>query len=161
MNRMLLDEMQEVDSVPLEGRHAAWQHVVEDYSARSFTDAADKFPAISGLADALQRIFKCEYVAGLWRGNLPMDLLWRRAGEPASLKLKEKSYYAPSWSWASANFPVSYDAISLAYLGNKMGVASYLAAEILEASITPEGVGKPQRPAVGGVHPVARTVEIA
>ncbi|RBR15616.1 uncharacterized protein FIESC28_07257 [Fusarium coffeatum] len=44
-----------------------------------------------------------EYLAGLWREDLPMGLLWEYRGERSS---RVVPYRAPSWSWASVNLDV-------------------------------------------------------
>jgi hypothetical protein len=53
----------------------AWQEMVKGYSWRRFIVAADKLPAIAGLAGAVQEVVKCGYLAGLWRNTLLNDLL--------------------------------------------------------------------------------------
>ena len=94
-----------------------WAQLVWDYSSRSLTSATDKLPAIAGLADEYSKISGDEYLAGLWKSQLPRDLLWRI--EPPGTDRKRKmfgrripppilphhprptEYCAPSWSWAS------------------------------------------------------------
>jgi hypothetical protein len=107
----------------------AWRKMVEDYSQRRFTVAADKVAGIAGLADMVQTKVKCDYLAGIWRNSLVEDLLWRRAGPQIVHSEQDSSkYYAPSWSWASTNFPIKFET---------RGIATD--AEIIEASVTPEG----------------------
>ncbi|KAI0376800.1 heterokaryon incompatibility protein-domain-containing protein [Hypomontagnella monticulosa] len=53
-----------------------WQDAIEIYSRTSLTFPKDKLIALSGLASLVQKSIKDEYLAGLWRGNLPNDLLW-------------------------------------------------------------------------------------
>ena len=45
------------------------------YTAASLTEAEDKLVAISGIAQRMQRILDDEYLAGLWRKDLPHQLL--------------------------------------------------------------------------------------
>lgn len=54
----------------------AWYDVLSAYTQRSLTVPSDKLPALSGLASEFARHVGDEYVAGLWRNNLPQDLLW-------------------------------------------------------------------------------------
>ncbi|KID82946.1 HET domain protein [Metarhizium guizhouense ARSEF 977] len=76
-----------------------WAKMVQNYSRRRLTYEADKLPAISGCARAIQDLNKDDYYSGLWKRTLTNDLLWqsvasRTASRPAT-------YRAPSWSWAS------------------------------------------------------------
>ncbi|KFA56526.1 hypothetical protein S40293_01066 [Stachybotrys chartarum IBT 40293] len=81
-----------------------WLKVIENYSNRNHTHESDKLPAISGVADVLQRITGSDYVAGLWLDNITSGLLWRRAAGPMPLA----SGVAPSFSWASINGEIDY-----------------------------------------------------
>ena len=115
----------------------SWLRVVEDYSERRLTFASDKFAAISGLAQEVQRLTESDYIAGLWRGDLSRGLLWRKFS-PSIQDLEEyrpkpaisarhypenmSSHWspiclAPSWSWASANYPLSYDLVQMHLAG--------------------------------------------
>ncbi|EHK99289.1 hypothetical protein M7I_4854 [Glarea lozoyensis 74030] len=80
--------------------HWYWFSLVHDYSKRNLTYSSDKLVALSGLANAIKRIVRKEYAAGLWEDNLNYDLLWKAVGQPYP---KPKSYRAPSWSWASVD----------------------------------------------------------
>jgi hypothetical protein len=53
-----------------------WHTLVIDYTARQFTNARDRLPAISGVARIFAERFGWEYVAGLWRHDLEGALLW-------------------------------------------------------------------------------------
>ncbi|KAJ4183103.1 hypothetical protein NW755_009952 [Fusarium falciforme] len=90
-------------------RFKTWQSMIEDYSRRRLTVPTDKLPAIDGLAMEVQKLLQCDYLAGLWRGNLMRDLLWEKAGpEVMHAALDSSVYYAPSWSWALTNFPIIF-----------------------------------------------------
>jgi hypothetical protein len=76
-----------------------WNGVVYAYSRRAISKSEDKLLAISGIAEKWAEAMGDEYLAGLWRRNLPVGLLWvsNSSGE-------ERPYYrAPSWSWASTD----------------------------------------------------------
>jgi hypothetical protein len=63
------------------------------------TKFSDKLVALSGLASDLGRSWDgVDYLAGLWSYRLRRGFLWR-CGYDTSLR--QKSYTAPSWSWAS------------------------------------------------------------
>jgi len=92
----------------------AWHRTVEDFSVRLLTKVTDKFPALSGLASGVQKLYGGTYVAGLWEEDILRDLLWRRKFADLLTQLQHQAveiheYVAPSWSWASMNGQVSYD----------------------------------------------------
>ncbi|KAK4159284.1 heterokaryon incompatibility protein-domain-containing protein [Cladorrhinum sp. PSN259] len=87
----------------------AWRRMIIQYSALHLTYASDKLPALSGLADQIQRSSNQTYIAGMWQETLVLDMCWylpRIAGKPP--KRPYATYQAPSWSWASVNGPVEY-----------------------------------------------------
>jgi hypothetical protein len=71
--------------------------VAQSYSRRKLTREEDKLTAISGIARAFFRHFRCQYISGLWLDDVGFGLSWRRRG-PA---IKSSTYRAPSFSWAS------------------------------------------------------------
>ncbi|KAK3984732.1 heterokaryon incompatibility protein-domain-containing protein [Cladorrhinum sp. PSN332] len=80
-----------------------WQGVVESYSRRKLTLPSDKLPALSGMAQAIQKDYKLEYLAGHWKDDhLFESLCWI----PSILQPEDhggftSTYIAPSWSWMS------------------------------------------------------------
>ena len=97
-------------------RGLEWREVVAEYSRRILTYSNDRLPAISGLAATVQATNGSDYIAGLWRSNLPHDLLWYSQttgspyfGEEARVTGgRHTTYHAPSWSWASITGPVTF-----------------------------------------------------
>ena len=88
---------------PLFQRYRLWQRAVEDYSKHSLTfPDKDKLIAISGIARSL--VPEQEYLAGMWKSILPHQLMWECRLDSTSTG--SKSYWAPSWSWASIDGPV-------------------------------------------------------
>ncbi|EGZ68512.1 HET-domain-containing protein [Neurospora tetrasperma FGSC 2509] len=77
--------------------HDYWRHIVNDYTARELTDARDKLPAISGLAQVFQQVIQSPYIAGIWEDRLSLGLLWRAFDARYAPEL----YIAPTFSWAS------------------------------------------------------------
>lgn len=77
---------------------------MREYSRGKLTYPADKLPALSGLARDFRRRLDDEYVAGLWKGDLHLALLWHTQGEVSY----PSEYRAPSWSWASVDGAVAY-----------------------------------------------------
>ncbi|KAK0371259.1 hypothetical protein CLIM01_11398 [Colletotrichum limetticola] len=98
------------------GEHAArnlrnwWRRLVERYTTLDLTQESDRLPAIMGLAIQYSRRTGQEmkdYVAGIWRKSLPLDLLWHTenpSSEPISKTSKAKE--TPSWSWANCRSQV-------------------------------------------------------
>jgi hypothetical protein len=89
-----------------------WKMTVVNYTLRDLSVPNDKLLAISALAQKYATLFKCDYVAGLWRSFLDQGLVWASASlwrHSASEKshhdfnkhcVRPSQYRAPSWSWA-------------------------------------------------------------
>lgn len=86
-----------------EANVGSWDNVVADYSARKMSVPGDKLTA---LASVSQRFGPSrDYLAGIWRQDLPSSLLWRPArGQYGCTQPAE--WRAPSWSWTSVDGPV-------------------------------------------------------
>lgn len=84
-----------------------WHKIVENYSKRKLTQSEDRLPAISAIAAMVQKKIESEYIAGLWAGNIELDLLWHRA-EPTRAPAASSCYIAPSFSWASISGEIDY-----------------------------------------------------
>ncbi|KAI0522315.1 heterokaryon incompatibility protein-domain-containing protein [Xylaria bambusicola] len=83
-----------------------WETLIEDYSACSLTfPEKDKLIALSGIAKAFGD--PADYLAGLWRDNFCILLLW----QPAKATTRHQNFIAPSWSWASMDGSVEFDNI--------------------------------------------------
>ncbi|KAJ8130753.1 hypothetical protein O1611_g2875 [Lasiodiplodia mahajangana] len=88
-----------------------WRRLISQFSNRDLTYPTDCLPALSGVATKFQRQLNWEYVAGLWKGDLPVSLTWaasRRKGSLSPPKTTHSEYIAPSWSWASILEPVYF-----------------------------------------------------
>jgi hypothetical protein len=75
--------------------------VVGSYSRMELSVPSDKLIALSGIAKHVMSRMNSTYVAGMWREQLELSLLWyvhryQTAPRPVS-------YRAPSWSWASVD----------------------------------------------------------
>jgi hypothetical protein len=89
--------------------HDDWVDLIDEYIHCQATYEVDVFPAISGLARIMASEVNDEYVAGLWKKDLPRGLLWtvyNGYNDWSSLLHRitpglSKPYIAPSWSWAS------------------------------------------------------------
>ena len=82
-----------------------WECVVKDYSWCDMTRESDKLVALSGIAKFFKDKYEQKYLAGLWREDLVLELLWT-VRYPSQISTRPSSrrpetYRAPSWSWAS------------------------------------------------------------
>ncbi|KAL0934595.1 heterokaryon incompatibility protein [Colletotrichum truncatum] len=106
-----------------------WNSLLWEYGPREMTNPADKLPAISGIARALNKTLDDEYLAGLWRGSLLEGLCW----EPLSCEASD-TYRAPSWSWASVDgIPAT------GFIGDVEEVAKVLEARVAVDGDNPFG----------------------
>ncbi|KAH9209868.1 hypothetical protein DL95DRAFT_309068, partial [Leptodontidium sp. 2 PMI_412] len=55
-----------------------WDLILMTYTSRSLIDSKDKLPALSAMAKMYHESTNDEYLAGLWRNDLPGALLWAR-----------------------------------------------------------------------------------
>jgi len=80
---------------------------VQAYTRCNLTKSEDKLVAMSGLAKRVQSLLCDEYLAGLWRSNLPHDFLWRLdpRHHPST---RPALYRAPTWSWAIVETPIRF-----------------------------------------------------
>jgi len=107
-----------------------WPQIVQLYSATNLTFGKDKLPALSGIARHGYNETGDQYLAGLWRAQLEEQLCWSRDGSKSTTK--RPPWRAPTWSWASVDGRVSWDAHGEEYLENKY-------AHVLDASTTKYG----------------------
>ena len=109
-----------------------WSSIVSSYSVTTLTKGEDKLVAISGIAKRMQSLLDDEYLAGLWRKDLPCQLLWTvNDHDPAYFvpPTRPRPYRAPSWSWASVDAPVAGGG----------GYNDGIIITILDAVVTPVG----------------------
>jgi hypothetical protein len=87
-----------------------WATIIHKYSRCNLSfPTKDKLVAISGIAKNYG--IEGDYLAGLWRQDLLLQLTWRAfTGEGRTFNGAERplQYQAPSWSWASINREVKY-----------------------------------------------------
>ncbi|KAJ9610196.1 hypothetical protein H2200_004973 [Cladophialophora chaetospira] len=108
-----------------------WMKLIEPYSSRRLTDAADALPALSGIAQFWGRASNDEYLAGHWRSHLPIGLLWFAS---SILSRRPIVGHGPSWSWASMND---------GFIGSSRATSLSVdpACQVLECSIEPVFAG--------------------
>jgi hypothetical protein len=76
-----------------------WGNIVVDFSRRRATLREDRLPALAGIADQLEVVWKDTYLAGVWKSRLVGNLAWIASN--AKIPSQTDPYLAPSWSWLS------------------------------------------------------------
>lgn len=124
------------------------KEIITTYAKLHITKEADRLPALSAIANEMQLKIQDTYLAGLWKRDLLLGLLWLSSScpdwpipgsaiddyraEPGYLPDK---YRAPSWSWASI------ESDNLAY-ANGIIMEEGLTARILEAECQLSGISR-------------------
>jgi hypothetical protein len=91
-------------------RTVGWPRLVEDYARCELTKQSDRLVAIAGIAKVLASAVEDQYVAGIWKRNLPQGLTWRISEERRCSPVTQ--YYTPSFSWAAAEGNVMWPRVS-------------------------------------------------
>ncbi|KAF7947922.1 hypothetical protein EAE96_008993 [Botrytis aclada] len=93
--------------------YRCWRlQIVAYYASKRLTQPGDRLPAISGIAEIFRLQLEDDYLAGLWRRDLPQGLLWRTfTCYPSGLPSR---YRAPSWSWVASECPPKHEEIESA-----------------------------------------------
>lgn len=66
-----------------------WIDVVQNYGRCSVTKPDDRLIAIAGVAKSIQPLLNDEYLAGLWKKELPYNLVWVIRNVHGNLRLSE------------------------------------------------------------------------
>ncbi|KAM0428492.1 hypothetical protein ACHAPT_006852 [Fusarium lateritium] len=91
--------------------HAAWTSLVEEYMSRDITRQSDRLPAMESVMKRIAQNQGWSPLWGMWANALVESLGWQSQHSTASGKLMcrmNPGNYAPSWSWASVDGPISY-----------------------------------------------------
>jgi hypothetical protein len=123
--------------------YTGWRHTVGSYSRCALTYQRDKLVAISGVAKEMSKVVNDQYLAGMWRSQLPTLLLWYVGEAPSTLRhqrvrkadeklwIRPRPLLAPTWSWASVQTPVAF------FFPVEKKKNDFLAVDILEAHVEP------------------------
>jgi hypothetical protein len=110
-----------------------WSTIVRLYTSGKLTFPTDKLVAISGIAQHVQEENQDRYLAGLWRKDIELQLLWCQQS-PGRRLPKGSEYRAPSWSWASV------DERGFANYSPRMEGSEYkYYAHVIDAHVVPLG----------------------
>lgn len=93
-----------------------WGAVMAEYSKRDLAVLDDRFPALAGITEELQRAWGGEFIAGFWKDSLVQHLGWVGgvvAGEQYAGKTWEERLSGPSWSWMSHPSSISIDPVAI------------------------------------------------
>lgn len=102
--------LKHISSWPLED---SWRLFVEECSIRQLSIPADRLNAMSAITNVFSKLTdqKDEYLAGHWRSDFPETLMWCRGWQNSQPDIEfhsSEAYFAPSWSWPSANGSVKF-----------------------------------------------------
>jgi hypothetical protein len=111
--------------------------MVVEYSQAQLTYATDKLPAFSGLADEMQRNSEQQYLAGLWRDSLVLDMCSYRNDHGKTNQSPLTGSRAPSWSWASVDGPITYNSHLFGHYSPNTSVVCF--PEVLAAGCSLHG----------------------
>lgn len=92
--------------------HSAWTTLVEEYMGRDITQPSDRLPAMDAVMKYIESSTGWSPFWGLWANALIESLGWSsrdtgQSGDHPECKMNP-AYYAPTWSWASVDGPISY-----------------------------------------------------
>jgi len=91
--------------------HFSWTFLVEEYMSRDITRQSDRLPAMESVMKRIAQSQGWSPLWGMWVNALVQSLAWQskasdRDGESACRM--NPGRYAPTWSWASVDGPISY-----------------------------------------------------
>jgi hypothetical protein len=88
-----------------------WQSVVRAFTGRHLTKPTDRPLAILGIAARFaSSLDEGDYVAGLWKPYMQLDLFWYI--EQGGAVARPVAFQGPSWSWTAVNGPVVHPYVS-------------------------------------------------
>lgn len=96
-------------------RSKIWTTVMAEFSRRDLSVLDDRYPALAGITEELQKIWGGEFVAGFWKDSLVDHLSWVGgvcSDEQFAGRKWEQRLEGPSWSWMSHPSSVSIDPLA-------------------------------------------------
>lgn len=105
--------------------------IIPDYSRRQLTNFKDRLPAVSALALRFEAKLNDQYLAGIWRDNIPLHLAW--SVQKMGIAVPER---APSWSWASVEGPMEW--LSWYFVTNSATVSDKVRLMSVDATVGPK-----------------------
>ncbi|KAL2126363.1 hypothetical protein VTI74DRAFT_1103 [Chaetomium olivicolor] len=91
--------------------HLSWTSLVEEYMGRDITRQSDRLPAMAAVMKRIAERKGWSPLWGMWANALVESLGWQSesvdGGEDIACRMNP-GHYAPTWSWASVDGPISY-----------------------------------------------------
>jgi len=78
-----------------------WWFLISKYCHCALTFASDRLVAVSGVARYFKGIIKDQYVVGMWRKHLAIEMAWKVKSTSSMRNLNASKYPGPSFSWTS------------------------------------------------------------
>jgi len=91
--------------------HEKWTTLIEEFTKRKISRPYDRLPAIKAVMERIQKTTAWTPCFGLWTDDLIRGLCWVREHSVniyGFLCKVNPRTYAPSWSWASVEGPISH-----------------------------------------------------
>ena len=118
-------------------------HVVPSFTQKKMTLIRDRLPALSGIASLVAQQCEDEYLAGIWRRDLKLGLLWCvTATYPPDMEYACNQYLGPSFSWASVDQHVVYEIVHAQSPETSERMYGDVRVKLLEAHILLTGANK-------------------
>ena len=99
--------------------HQTWVTLVEDYMRRQITRPYDRLPAMDSVMKRIEKNTGWSPFWGLWSSELIEGLCWSASSSDEHGQhtcQMNPAHYAPTWSWASVDGPISYSSVKPAAL---------------------------------------------
>ncbi|KAJ3546273.1 hypothetical protein NM208_g1640 [Fusarium decemcellulare] len=108
-----------------------WDLLTQMFCRCYLTQPTDRLAAIAGIASQMRPLINDEYLAGLWRRQLPSGLLWKLENMVGQdlVVTRPSQYRCPSWTWASLDFEAA-NVNSLDHQGIDRQLAEVIDVEI-------------------------------
>jgi len=91
-----------------------WTNLMAEYSRRDMSVIDDRYPALAGITEELQKIWGGEYLAGFWKTSVVQHLGWvGGAIEEFGGTKWESRLEGPSWSWMSHPSSISINPVAI------------------------------------------------
>lgn len=119
-----------------------WLHILRTYTKSLLTVPSDRLVAIAGIAkQAAERGIKPsdDYLAGIWKSDLPNALLWNVLGSKhgdGKPSFRPADYRAPSWSWASVEGDISHVSSAIGRIADEYDEQTLTTTAVLGVKIT-------------------------
>ena len=88
--------------------HFSWRRMVEEFTSRDITRPSDRLPAITSVMKRIEKNKSWSPVWGIWANDLVESLSWKSTPKDFTVCRMNPGHYAPTWSWASVDGPISF-----------------------------------------------------